>query len=507
MRERMAVGERGKSEARGAGSRRLPSSANSGDKLTDDPGEPSEAPGACGTAVGAAAGHRAVHRADDAKRVIKAIERTHTRQVGKAAAKAEATKAAASKVRSASERALAEGRRSGGFEQLKGHFVEILDVDSYNAKNKLVGKRLEQLPKSTNEAYDALRFTKRTGSHGRSVEVFSGGVQQKASASHVEHTISAMERKKPGSARKGTLRVPRDQASAARRKAAGRVKEVKSMDFTRQEAADRLGDGVKDVARNGTKAASKVRALGKAGAIGAGVSTALGGLSEIPALRRGEVDGREYLENRVIDAAEGGTGAVAGTVAAGAGAAAGTAALGTAAGASFAASAGAAGTAAVGVVGSVGAPGAALAGALGGITAPVALPAAAGALLATGVGFCVTKGFKWVRGRVNAHQQIRRRMESAAEAAELTDVAGDLVIDGTVIELTLRGRWEFTESEAERIRALLREIEEGGGGGLVTARLRRLGFYVSDWTPPARRLTTDRFDELANTGLITVTAD
>jgi hypothetical protein len=216
-----------------------------------------ELPGAqLGKHAGTVVGTRAVGQAKDAARVIEAIERTHTNQVGRAASKPSAIKHVASKVMAAADDAAGTGRRAGGMEQLKGHFVEILDVEAYNAKNRLTGKRLIPRPKGTAEAYDATRIVNKR---------FAGGVQQKSSASHVEKTIKAMERKKPGSARKGVLRVPRDQVDAARRRAGGRVKEVKGMEFTRHEATSRVEKGVGDVASRGTKAASQARALGKAG--------------------------------------------------------------------------------------------------------------------------------------------------------------------------------------------------------------------------------------------------
>lgn len=364
-----------------------------------------------GPQTGVAIGKRAVGRAKDAGRVIEAIERTHTRTVGTAVSKPRAIQQVAAKVKGAADQATAEARHAGGIEQLKGHFIEILDIDAYNAKNRLTGNKLVPRLKGNAEAYDASRFIDKR---------FAGGVQQKSSASHIEKTIKAMEKKKLGSARKGVLRVPKDQVDTAARRTGRRVKEVKGMDFTLQEATGRLEKSVNDVARKGTKAASQARALGKAGATGALISAVVGGLTDIPAVRRREIDGRDYAENRAVDAAEGATGAALGTAAAGMGAAGATAALGTAAGASFAASAGAAGTAALSAVGGMGTAGAAVAGALGGVTATAALPAIAGAGAAIGTGMFVTKRFKRVRSSLLVRQQQRKQLAVPSAAHQLS---------------------------------------------------------------------------------------
>jgi hypothetical protein len=449
--------------------------------------------------TGAAIGSSTASRAKDAGRVIEAIERTHTKQVGQAASRSKAVREVAAKVKAAADRAAVEGGRSGGMEQLKGHFVEILDVDTYNAKNRLTGKKLIPRSKGNAEAYDATRIVKKR---------FAGGVQQKASASHVEKTIRAMEKKKPGSAKKGVLRVPKDQVEAARRKAGPRVKEVKGMEFTRQEATIRLDKGVGDVAHTGTTAASQMRALGKAGLTGATVSIVIGGLADIPALRRGDLNRRDYGENRAVDAAEGATGAMLGTGVATLGAAGTTAALGTAGGVSFAASAGAAGTAVVGAIGGMGSAGAAVAGILGGVTVTAALPVVAGATVAIGSGVVVGKGFKRVRRTVKARQGRRRLLTSQEHRAELTKASGESIVDATVVELTLRGRADFTVEQAHTIRESLYSMAQNpGSAAKATARLRRLGFYISDWTTRGVQFTVVHFDELIAIGFISIRPD
>lgn len=443
--------------------------------------------------AGVAVGSRAVARTKDAGRVVEAIERTHTRQVGQATVKRKAIKDVASKVKTAADRAAVDGGRGGGMEQLKGHFIEILDVDTYNAKNKLTGKRLVPRVKGNAEAYDATRFIN---------DKFAGGIQQKASASHVEKTIKAMEKKKPGSAKKGILRVPKDQVEASRRKAGGRVKEVKGMEFTRAEATKRLETGVGDVASKGVKAASQTRALGKAGAAGAATSMVIGSLTDIQALRRGDLTGRDYAEYRALDAAEGATGAVLGTAATGLSAAGATAALGTTAGASLVASAGAAGTAAITAVGGMGSAGAAVAGLLGGVTATAALPAVAGAGAAIGTGMIVGKGFRHIRKVVAHRQRGRRHLTGAGHRLQLQ--AGPAPgIDATSVDLVLRGRTDFTGVEARVIREYLDAIAAAPSQAVrLQARLRRLGFYVSDWSARGDGLTAEGFDHLVSNGLI-----
>ena len=356
--------------------------------------------------TGTMAGIRALERAGDARLVVESIERSHCRRVAQTASRADFFKQRAGEIHEGALRAAREGSYPGGREALKGHFIEALDIKTYNTANRLAGKTLVPRTSATNPAYDASRFI-----DGR----FAGGIQQKANADGVRMAIVKMEHVKPGSACKGTVRVPKDHVAAAHRNAldhtTGKARiRVKGMEFTSEEAGRRLDQGLTDVAKHGTKAGSQVRALAKGGAVGAAISVGLGAAGEIRALHRGDVTVREFGENRVIDAAEGGTAAIVGTLAAGAGGTAATMVItGTAAGASAAAAAGAAGTAAVGFVGGLGTGGAAVAGVLGGVTATAALPAIAGGALAVGSGLVVAKGFKRVRKGVTARQQRRRR--------------------------------------------------------------------------------------------------
>jgi hypothetical protein len=393
----------------------------------------------------AAAGKRGLERAKSARRVARTIEHTHPKQAAKAKSTAAFVRDRAGQIRDGAAKAAAEGTKAGGREQLKGHFIEALDVDTYNAKNLLNGKKLVPRNGSTNKAYDASRIVKTAGK-----EKFAGAVQQKSSVHGTTKAIDQMERVKPGSASRGTLRVPKDHVAAARKRALdpatgqSRIR-VNSMEFTSEQAGKQLDQGLADVAKKGIKAGSQVRALAKGGAIGAGVSVAIGAVTDARALKEGRLTRSDFVELRSVDAAEGATGAVVGTLASAAGATAATAALGTASGATFAASVGAAGTAAVGTIGGMGAGGAAVAGVLGGMTATAALPVVAGGAAAFGVGAAVTKGFKRVRGAVKDKHRRRRELEAASELPALpTALASD-----TPGEITLLA--EITDDEHLRL--------------------------------------------------------
>jgi hypothetical protein len=107
---------------------------------------------------------------------------------------------------------------------------------------------------------------------------------------------------------------------------------------------------------------------------GAGVTVVVGGLGDAGAVRRGEIDGRDFAERRAVDAAEGATNAVVGIAAASAGGMAVTAALGTYAGTAVATSLGTAGTVGVTAISSMGALGASAGAVLGGVTVAGAAP-------------------------------------------------------------------------------------------------------------------------------------
>jgi hypothetical protein len=267
---------------------------------------------------------------------------------------------------------------SGGPGQhLKGHFIEALDRQAYNSKNALNGKVLVARARPNHATYDASRIV-----NGR----FAGAVQQKSSGAKpaVDKAIRQMNKTKPGSAARGSVRVPKDQVVRATKSAKGRVR-VQPMDFTSEQATKKLDRGLGDVAKSGAKAGSKLRAAARAGAVGAAVNVAVGGISEAGALKRGELDGRDYAERRALDAVEGtGTGVV-------------TTAVG-----------GAASVGATTLIGASATLGTAAAGTGVAAAAVAAAPVVAGLVVATTVGLGIGKGFTVVRGSLHRHQERRR---------------------------------------------------------------------------------------------------
>lgn len=352
-------------------------------------------------------GQRLAGRAANAKLAEQAISASHARKVATAAGKSEFVRHRAAEIVDATQRAAAVGGRSGAREAVKGHFIEAMTTRDYNAAGRLVGKRMVGMPSPTHRAYDARHYVKQGGKW-----VFGGADQVKSSRAGVEKAISQIEKVKPGSARNATLRVPQDEVAATARKAAGRIR-VKGNGVSKAQSAKRLDSGLADLAKKGTAAGSKLRAAGKTGAIGAATTTALGAAKDLGALRSGDLSRRHFLENRGLDAVEGGGSALISTAVGTGGAAVATAGIGTAGGGAIAASLGGAGTAVLGGVGTLGAPGAFAAGALGGLTAPVVLPVIAGTGASVAVGFAVTRGFKKVRGKV----EQGRRSQPDDEAA------------------------------------------------------------------------------------------
>jgi hypothetical protein len=436
--------------------------------------------------------------------VADTIERTHTAQAARAASRSTFVKERAGAIKSTAEKAAQEGTRAGGREQIKGHFIEALDIKTYNAKNRLTGKQLVPRKGSTNKAYDASRIAKKK---------FAGAVQQKSSAAGTEKAIAQMEKVKPGSASRGTLRVPRDQVAKTQKKAVKRIR-VKGMEFTSEQAGSKLDQGLGDVAKKGSRAGSTARATAKGAAVGAAVTVAMGAVGDAGALKRGEIDGRDFAENRAVDAAEGATNAVVGVGAAGVGGAIATAALGTSTGAAAAASAGAAGTAAVGAVSGMGAAGAAIGSALGGVTVAAAAPAVIGGAAAIGGGVLVSKGYKRVRKALRTRQERRRQLAAGTALDTLSgpelDANGEPIVDAVVVQeeaLLIRqrhGRVEFSGSEIQTIRRLLIELREVSAPEQagVRAKLRRVGFYLSDWGQPGHGVDAGDLDRLIRDGLI-----
>jgi len=245
----------------------------------DDAGSGLPAAGANGVLelAGAATGHVAASRAANARMVAETIESTHTRQAAQAASRSTFLQETAAKVQAAAEKTAKEGTRAGCREHLKGHFIERLDVSTYNAKNRLTGKVLDSRPNPINAAYDASRYIK-----GQ----FAGGIQQKSSAVGTEKAIAQVEKVKAGSARRATLRVPKDQAAKARARAGQRIR-VSEMEFTSAQAGKKLDQGIGDLAKGGAKATSTARAVGRGASVGAAVTVALGAerWKAVPGLR------------------------------------------------------------------------------------------------------------------------------------------------------------------------------------------------------------------------------
>lgn len=384
--------------------------------------------------LGAVAGiavnsQRLLGRAANAKLADQAIAASHARKVAEAASRNDFVRDRAAEIVVATRSAAETGTRSGAREEVKGHFIEAMTTRDYNAAGKLVRKRMVGMTSPTHPTYDARHFVKKGGKW-----VFAGADQMKSSRAGTEKAISQMEKLKPGSARRAILRVPQDEVAATTRRAAGRIR-VKGNGVTKAQSAKRLDGGLKDLAKKGPAAGSKLRAAGKSGVIGAATTTAIGTAKDVGALRSGDLSRRHFLENRGLDVVEGGGGALIGSAAASGGGMVAAAGLGTAAGGTFAASAGAAGTAALTSVGAMGVPGAAIAGALGGLTAPVVIPAVAGAGASLAVGFAVTRGFKKVRGKI---EEGREALESAT--LQPTDRSADSESQGQEARLARRGR-------------------------------------------------------------------
>jgi hypothetical protein len=317
----------------------------------------------------------------------------------------------------------------------RGHFNELLDIKTYNAKGRFIRHRLDQRPGATNPGYDASRFIR-----GK----FAGGVQQKSSTASVEKAISQIEKHKPGTASRGTLRVPRDHLDEAKRRAVRRIR-VEGMDFTSGQAGAKLDQGLSDLAKGGARATSTVRAAAKGATFGAAVNVALGSLTDAGSLKRGEMGRRDFAEHRALDGTESASMTLAGVAASGAGTAVGTAALtaalGTATGTAAAASIGGACTAVVGAISGMGAAGAAAGTALGAVTVATAAPAVLGVAAVLGAGLVIGKGYRQARKALTARQIERRELEVAPEALALTvgdrEANGILVTDADVIQVAV----------------------------------------------------------------------
>jgi hypothetical protein len=66
------------------------------------------------------------------------------------------------------------------------------------------------------------------------------------------------------------------------------------------------------------------------------------------------------------------------------------------------------------------------------------------------------------------------------------------------------GRNEFSNGEIDEIRAALRELRHADQGRqkTVRSRLRRIGFYITDYSRGADGFTVSDFDEMLGRGTI-----
>jgi hypothetical protein len=68
----------------------------------------------------------------------------------------------------------------------------------------------------------------------------------------------------------------------------------------------------------------------------------------------------------------------------------------------------------------------------------------------------------------------------------------------------MSGRNEFTEGEIDEIRGALRELRRADPGRqkVIRGRLRRIGFYITDYSHDADGFTVSDFDEMLSRGTI-----
>lgn len=419
-------------------------------------------PSVAGFAAGVSATTTAnsVTRAQAAERVANTIKHTSSpKRVERAGGFGEFVKkeaAGALKSRGPSGKSGARGR-------LKGHLFEDLDIEAYgrNSANRRAGKKLVAPTDHRNPTYDAKRLVK-----GK----YSGSVQHKAGASGIDTAIKKMEAKTPGSAKRGTVRVPSDVAEDAAKKARGRTR-VKSSEVSSQQLDDTLDTGLKALSESGLEAASTNRAAAASAAKSAATGAALGAALESKALIDGSLSPTDFAKNRAAEAVVAGAAAGLGAklqkfgkatsggkaVAQGAarsatvslaigaaldtpalvrgeigirefgenrgvdavetgssfvlGSAASAAVLGSSLGGAAATSVGgtvAAGCAsAAGMVGGMGTAGGVAAGALGAVSAATVGPAIVGGAAVIGTGLAVGYGFKHIRRKVKERQERR----------------------------------------------------------------------------------------------------
>lgn len=138
-------------------------------------------------------------------------------------------------------------------------------------------------------------------------------MQHKAAAG-AETAISKMEQRKPGSAKKGTIRVTGDQVEETRKRARGRAR-VSGSDITTEQLNSTLDSGLDELSKKGIAATSRVRATAKGACKAGATSAAIGGVTEMRELAHGNIDAKGFAANRARDAGEAAVATTVGSVA------------------------------------------------------------------------------------------------------------------------------------------------------------------------------------------------
>ncbi len=265
---------------------------------------------------------------------------------------------------------------SGSLGQFRGHLFEVLDVRSYNLRNAALNRRLDLRAAAHAPGYDASRFI-----GGR----FAGGIQHKLSPAGVIKAANKLDAAKAGSARRATLRVPRNQGAATVCKVAGRMR-VEASTVSSGMVKRQGNAGLRQLSSRGSAAVSAVNQFGRGTGIAAMTGVAFGAVTDAAKVYRRQMGVQEFAARRGVDAAEQATTHLA-SVAATAGVMVGAQAV------------------AVGGTGAVAAAAATVAGSA--VVAPAAIGIAAAAIAGLALGP--------IRGR--AHRWAQQRAESANQGS------------------------------------------------------------------------------------------
>ncbi len=183
---------------------------------------------------------------------------------------------------------------SGSLGQFRGHLFEVLDVRAYNLRNLARGRQLILRRAAHAPGYDASRFV---------AERFAGGVQHKLSPSGVIKAANKLDARKAGSAAKATLRLPKDQKAAAVRKVAGRMR-VEASSITTGVVKRQGNAGLRQLSSRGSSAVSAVNQFGRSTGVAALMGVAFGAVGDAAKMYGRQMDAREFIARRGIDAAE-----------------------------------------------------------------------------------------------------------------------------------------------------------------------------------------------------------